>query len=144
MLGKLRVLVVDDEPEISAMIAEFFRDRGHETATAQNMAEALDELRGRPADLLITDIVYAEGPNGLELARRVREEWPGIAIIVMTAFEEMYPLTEALQAGADGYISKPFTLSKFSLVFEKSYWETLSRPDWWEAHAPAEKNGARR
>ena len=45
MLGKLRVLVVDDEPEISAMIAEFFRDRGHETATAQNMAEALDELR---------------------------------------------------------------------------------------------------
>lgn len=144
MLGKLRVLVVDDEPEISGMIAEYFREGGHEAVTASNMAEALAVLRDSPADLLITDIVYSEGPNGLELARRAREEYPGLAIVVMTAFEEMYPLTEALQAGADGYISKPFTLSKFSLVFEKSYWETLSRADWWDAHVLADRNGVRR
>ena len=144
MLGKLRVLVVDDEPEISGMIAEYFREGGHEAGTALNMAGALAALRDSPVDLLITDIVYAEGPNGLELARRAREEYPDIAIIVMTAFEEMYPLTEALQAGADGYISKPFTLSKFSLVFEKSYWATLSRSDWWDAHVLPERNGVRR
>lgn len=144
MLGKLRVLVVDDEPEISGMIAEYFREGGHEAVTASSMAEALAALHDRPADLLITDVVYAEGPNGLELARRAREEFPEIAIIVMTAFEERYPLSEALQAGADGYISKPFTLSKFSLVFEKSYWETLSRTDWWDAHARRDRNGVRR
>lgn len=144
MLGKLRVLVVDDEPEISGMIADYFREGGHEAVTASNMAEGLAALRKCPADLLITDIVYGEGPNGLELARRARGEFPDIAIIVMTAFEEMYPLTEALQAGADGYISKPFTLSKFSLVFEKSYWETLSRADWWDAHVLPERNGVRR
>lgn len=144
MLGKLRVLVVDDEPEISGMIADYFRAGGHEAFTALNMADALAVLRERPVDLLVTDIVYAEGPNGLELARRAREDHPDIAIIVMTAFEEMYPLTEALQAGADGYISKPFTLSKFSLVFEKSYWETLSRADWWDAHVLADRNGVRR
>ena len=66
--------------------------------------------------------------------RQTRAKYPKIAIVLMTGYTESYPLSEALRAGADGYISKPFSLRKFSLIFEQAYWNALSRDDWWIAH----------
>ena len=74
------------------------------------------------------------GMDGFELLKAVRKLSADLGFILMTAYEEKYPLTEALEAGADGYISKPFSLSKFSLIFEEEYWNALSRQDWWEKH----------
>ena len=59
----------------------------------------------------------------------------------MTGFEEEYSLSDALRAGADGYITKPFSLSKFSLIFERAYWHALSRQDWWEQHKTEPEQG---
>ena len=75
------------------------------------------------------------GLNGFELLRSTRDRYSDIGFVLMTAYEKQYPMSQALEAGADGYISKPFTLKKLSLIFEQAYWHALSRQDWWDAHA---------
>ena len=132
MLKELRVLVVDDEAGIVEVLGDYMRGLGHQVTGRRNAQEALDALRDDGFSLVITD-AQMEGMDGLELARRVRANYPDIAILVMTAHESQYPMSAALRAGADGYISKPFSLRKFALIFERSYWEALSRLDWWRA-----------
>jgi CheY-like chemotaxis protein len=132
MLKDLRVLVVDDDSAILDTLGDYIRSLGYPVTGRRNAQEALDALRDSNFSLLITD-AQMEGMDGLELARRVRANYPGIAILVMTGHENEYPMSEALRAGADGYISKPFSLRKFAVIFERSYWEALSRLDWWQA-----------
>lgn len=132
MLKELRVLIVDDDPGILETLGDYIRGLGHHVTGRRNVQEALDALRDEEFSLVITD-AQMEGMDGLELARRVRANYPDIAILMMTAHESQYPMSAALRAGADGYISKPFSLRKFALIFERSYWEALSRLDWWHA-----------
>lgn len=132
MLKDLRVLVVDDDPGILETLGDYIRGLGHKVTGRRNAQEALEALRDDAFSLVITD-AQMEGMDGLELARRIRSNYPDIAILVMTAHENKYPISEALRAGADGYISKPFSLRKFTIIFERSYWEALSRLDWWHA-----------
>jgi two-component system OmpR family response regulator len=132
MLKDLRVLIVDDDPGVLDTLGDYIRGLGHQVTGRRNVQEALEALRDDEFCLVITD-AQMEGMDGLELARRVRANYPGIAILMMTAHESMYPMSAALRAGADGYISKPFSLRKFALIFERSYWEALSRLDWWYA-----------
>lgn len=73
--------------------------------------------------------------NGFELLKAMRKRVPDVGFILMTAYEDEHPLSEALEAGAYGYISKPFSLSKFSLIFEEEYWTAPSRQDWWDEHS---------
>jgi len=134
MLKHLRVLVVDDDAEILEMLAEFLRSRDHDVVTRPNGREGLIALRDDEFDLVISDIKMV-GLNGFEFLKAARASYPDIGMVLMTAYEDEYPLSEALRAGADGYISKPFTLSKFSLIFERAYWKAISRQDWWEHHA---------
>ena len=133
MLADLRVLVVDDDPSILEVLEEYLVGKGFEVTCAAGGPEGLAALEQDPFDLVISDIQMA-GCNGFELLHAARVRYPGCAIILMTAYDERYPLSAALQAGADGYLSKPFNLSKFSLIFERAFWSALSRQDWWEAH----------
>lgn len=132
MLRRLTILVVDDEWDFLNNIAEYIRTLGHTVVAETGAIDALDTLCGQSFDLLISD-VRLKGMDGLELARMARKQQPDIAIIIMTAYDDEYPLSAALRAGADGYMNKPFSLKTLNLIFEKAYWNTLSRMDWWEA-----------
>ena len=132
MLKDLRVLIVDDEPAILETLGDYIRGLGHRVVERRSGQGALDALRDDTFNLMISD-ARMEGMDGLELTRRARANYPDIAILVMTAHENEYPMSAALRAGADGYISKPFSLRKFAVIFERSYWEALSRLDWWQA-----------
>ncbi len=134
MLRDLTILIVDDEEDLLAAISDYIRGLGHEVITRTDAVSALDVLCSRPCDLLLSD-ADLKGIDGLELARMARQHQAQIAIIIMTAFDERYPLSAALRAGADAYMNKPFTLKTLGLIFERAYWETVSRLDWWEAHA---------
>ena len=134
MLKDIRVLIVDDESAIRDTLSAYIRNLGYLVETSSNGDDALVALRGGNYSLMITDAQMDNGPDGIELTRAARAEHPSMAIILMTAFESQYPISAALRAGADGYISKPFSLRKFALIFERSYWEALSRLDWWRAH----------
>jgi CheY-like chemotaxis protein len=133
MIKHLRVLVVDDDPTILEVISTFLESKGYSVETSVNGQQALESIEQVEFDLVISDIEMA-GMNGFELLRRIRESYPKIGIILMTGYEEAHPLSAALRAGADGYISKPFSLRKFSLIFEQAYWNALSREDWWDEH----------
>ena len=133
MIKHLNILVVDDDPGVIALLGAFLETRGYAVSTCGGGVQALDILGREHFDLVISDIEMAE-MNGFELLRRTREKYPKIGIILMTGYTESHPLSEALRAGADGYISKPFSLRKFSLIFEQAYWNALSREDWWTEH----------
>ena len=137
MLKPLRILLVDDDTPTLEVIAIYLESRNHSVITCQGGIEALDVLENHVFDLILSDVQMA-GMNGFELLKAVRKRVPEVGFILMTAYELKYPLSEALEAGADGYISKPFSLSKFSLIFEQEYWTALSREDWWHEHSVEE------
>jgi len=131
MIKHLRVLVVDDDPEIVELLDSFLESRGYAVRTCSNGADAIAALNESEFDLLVSDINMS-GMNGFELLRATRKAYPRIGIILMTAYDDAHPIQEALRSGADGYIPKPFGLRKFARIFEQAYWQALSREDWWD------------
>ena len=101
-----RILVVDDEPQIVRALKVILRDAGYEAVEAYAMEEALDRAAVRPPDAAIVDLVLPDG-SGVELTRRLRE-WTEMPIIVLSAVGDEEAKVEALEAGADDYVTKPF------------------------------------
>jgi two-component system KDP operon response regulator KdpE len=101
-----RILVVDDEPQITRVLRTALSSHGYIIRTAGDGDEALEVMREWTPDLLITDLAM---PNmeGLELCRRVRAK-SSIPIVVLSVRGEEKTKIEALDAGADDYVTKPF------------------------------------
>ncbi|MBP9003611.1 MAG: response regulator [Candidatus Hydrogenedentes bacterium] len=131
MPRSLSVLIVEDDPCVLESLSSHLSALGHQVTACRDAAEALAALKRDAFQLLVTD-AEMDGMNGLELIRQVRQTHPELGIILMTAYEGKYPMADALLAGADGFLSKPFSLRAFSMIFERSYWEAISRPDWWD------------
>jgi two-component system, OmpR family, KDP operon response regulator KdpE len=106
----LRILVVDDEPQIARVLRRSLAARGYEVQTASDGEEALATFSTWPADLVITDLSM---PNmtGLELCRRLRTT-SRVPIIVLSVKGEERTKVAALDAGADDYITKPFGIDE--------------------------------
>jgi two-component system KDP operon response regulator KdpE len=101
-----RVLVCDDEPQILRALRVILREAGYDVIEAATMEEALDRAAVRPPDAAIIDLVLPDG-SGVELCRRLRE-WSALPIIVLSAVGDEEAKVEALEAGADDYVTKPF------------------------------------
>ena len=101
-----RVLVVDDERQILRALKVILRDAGYEVIEATTFEEALDRAAVRPPDAAIIDLVLPDG-SGIELSRRLRE-WSAMPILVLSAVGEEDAKVQALEAGADDYVTKPF------------------------------------
>jgi two-component system, OmpR family, KDP operon response regulator KdpE len=101
-----RILVVDDEPQITRVLRTTLSSRGYSIHTASDGDEALEVMREWLPDLIITDLAM---PNmeGLELCRRVRAK-STVPIIVLSVRGEEKTKIEALDSGADDYVTKPF------------------------------------
>jgi CheY-like chemotaxis protein len=80
-----RVLVVDDEPLVLRSTAELLADDGYEVVLAGSYQEALDRLEAAPdTSVLVTDISFSGGPDGIALARAVAARWPNIRIVIVS------------------------------------------------------------
>jgi two-component system KDP operon response regulator KdpE len=101
-----RVLVVDDERQILRALKVVLREAGYDVIEAATMEEALDRAAVRPPDAAIVDLMLPDG-SGVELSRRLRE-WTSMPILVLSAVGEEDAKVEALEAGADDYVTKPF------------------------------------
>src|SRR6516164_9913553 len=108
--GKRNILVVDDEPQIARVLKTALSSQGYGVRTASDGEEALLEMKNWSPDLLITDLRMPR-MDGLELCRRVRKE-SRIPIIVLSVKGEETIKVEALDAGADDYITKPFSMNE--------------------------------
>ena len=106
MSGEL-VLVVDDEPVITRALAAALQARGHRVALAASGGEALAEVATRVPDVIILDLGLPD-IDGLDVCRQLRE-WTDTPIIVLTAQGAETSKVEALDLGADDYMTKPFS-----------------------------------
>jgi two-component system, OmpR family, KDP operon response regulator KdpE len=106
MTDRPRVLVIDDERQILRALKVILREAGYEVVEAATIKEALDRAAVRAPDAAIVDLMLPDG-SGVELCRRLRE-WSTMPIIVLSAIGEEEAKVEALEAGADDYVTKPF------------------------------------
>ncbi|HLI35613.1 MAG TPA: response regulator transcription factor [Terriglobia bacterium] len=105
-----RILVVDDEPQIRRVMRTTLSAGGYEVADARSGEEALERLRSENFDLVLLDM-NMPGAGGLETCRAIRNGRSGVdvAIIVLTVRAAERDKVEALDAGADDYVTKPFS-----------------------------------
>lgn len=108
------ILVVDDEPLISDIIAKCLEAEGYESQVAHSAEEALELLAKGEFSLLISDIMMP-GKTGIELLGIIWELYPDMAVIMVTAVDDRKTAVQALQLGAYGYVIKPFDLNEIAL-----------------------------
>jgi two-component system, OmpR family, KDP operon response regulator KdpE len=101
-----RILVVDDDPQIRRVLRTTLIAQGYEVVDARSGDEALERVRAEKFDLVILDM-NMPGMNGLETCRSIRSN-SDIAIIMLTVRDSEADKVEALDAGADDYVTKPF------------------------------------
>lgn len=120
--GKLRALVIDDEPDIRLMLDLFLRNAGYEVQTAATAFAALDTARREPEafDLIVSDIGLP-GMDGYQLAEALRDmpEYATVPMIAVTGLVEYSDRTRALQAGFDERLSKPINLDLLIKVIKR-------------------------
>jgi|SRR5580704_7249272 DNA-binding response OmpR family regulator len=117
------VLVVDDDPEIRALVVKALSSKGYETAQAADgliASEVLGSLKRVP-DLLICDIMMPS-VDGLALAKllRAKPEFSGLPIIFLTAKNSFSDVVQGIQAGARHYVQKPFSVKDLLEKVEKT------------------------
>ena len=100
------VLVVDDEAPMRKYITTNLKIRGYDVLTAADGTEALKQIDEHPVDLLILDIMMP-GPDGLDVLARVRRDMD-VPVLMLSARGRESDKVEALDAGADDYLTKPF------------------------------------
>jgi len=110
MEAKERILVVDDEPQLTRVLRRSLTTKGYDVRVAGDGEFALQTFRDWPPALVITDLAM---PNmsGLELCRRLRKV-SDVPIIVLSVRGEEAAKVEALDAGADDYVTKPFGMDE--------------------------------
>jgi two-component system OmpR family response regulator len=106
-----RILVVDDEPSIVDAVATALRYEGFEVEEATTGREALASLTRFEPDLVVLDWMLPD-IEGIEVGRRIRDRGLKTAILFLTAKEAVENKVEALRAGGDDYVTKPFSLAE--------------------------------
>src|SRR5258707_13426175 len=107
---KARVLVVDDEPQITRVLRTVLSSQGYQVRTAAEGEAALSDFNEWRPELVITDL-YMPHMDGLELCKRIRA-MSTVPIIVLSVKGEEKTKVEALDCGADDYVTKPFGIDE--------------------------------
>ena len=106
----MQILVVDDEPQITRVLRTALQSNGHEVTVAHDGSEALAQFLKAQPELVITDLAMP-GMNGIELTREIRAR-SQVPVIVLSVRGNDASKVEALDEGADDYITKPFSIQE--------------------------------
>ena len=101
------VLMVDDDAELAAMVAELLRAQGMQVHSAGTAAQGLAALTRLQPDVLLLDLMLPDA-NGLDLCRRLREAGNDVPVLMLTARGDPFDRVLGLELGADDYLGKPF------------------------------------
>src|ERR1700756_2917105 len=105
-----KILIVDDEPQITRVLRTALSTQGHSLRIAANGVEGMQAVHEWKPDLVITDVSMPE-MNGIELCREIRAV-SQVPIIVLSVRNQEAVKIEALDAGADDYVTKPFSIQE--------------------------------
>ena len=116
--AKYSILVVDDEELMRYLVVSYLSKLGHSCLTAVDGADALDKIKKNKIDAVITDI-RLPNMDGMTLTQEISRQYPGLPIMIMTAFDEEYSEGTVISAGAREFLKKPFTLDEFAVRLNK-------------------------
>ncbi|MBF0559146.1 MAG: response regulator, partial [Nitrospirae bacterium] len=102
-----RVLIIEDKQSMADMLAKTLEAEGFSVLSAMTIKDGLDQLYKENIRAVITDLKLPDG-DGLRIVNTVREGFPFIPVIVMTAFGSIETAVKAIKEGAYDFISKPF------------------------------------
>ena len=122
-----RILVVDDDPQIRRVMRTTLAGEGYEVEDARSGEEALEKLRAGRHDLMLLDI-NMPGMGGLETCRQVRAN-SDMAVIMLTVRNTEQDKVQALDAGADDFITKPFSMPELLARIRAALRRTPSSPE---------------
>lgn len=113
------ILVVDDDPVFCDIMKELLKRAGFQVRIAYRVEDALAEVSWRRPDLVLTDVMMPE-VDGLSFVRRLREDpcWATIPTIVVSARVMEADHDAAADAGADGFLEKPFSFDRLQMTIE--------------------------
>lgn len=118
--ARLGVLVVDDEPDIRELMAEFFRDHGCEVGCAVDGRAAIAAVERDPGryHLVLVDL-HLPGADGLSVLRAVRLANPSACVVIVTGYASLDSAVEAVRAGAYDYLAKPFSTGQLQVILRR-------------------------
>lgn len=126
------VLVVEDEPQMRAMLADNLEFEGYRVTTVTSGDDALREIASQSFALLLVDVMLP-GMNGFDLCRHVRASGSRVPIVLLTARTDEQDRVRGLDLGADDYVSKPFSMQELLARVR-----ALVRRDGWQVPAHEE------
>jgi len=116
---KTNVLVVDDDYHMRVALKESLAKAGYAVTFAENGSKALDEIRGRIFDLVITDVKMPH-MNGIDLLKHIKEGQPFLPVILMTAYGTVQDAVTVIKEGAFDYVQKPFNAEALYSVVKRA------------------------
>jgi DNA-binding NtrC family response regulator len=116
---KRRLLLVDDDEVFLRPLHRTLELKGYEVLPVQSAEEALDALKAEDVDLVMTDR-RLPGMDGVELVRRIKADYPDLAVVVMTAYGSIESAVEAMRLGAEDYLVKPFEVAEMLVVIRRA------------------------
>ena len=119
MDNQVRLLVVDDEPKICHLIEELLKLEGYRVDVSFSGMEALQMIKKNEYQMLLTDLKMP-GIDGLELIKKAKKECPEIRAIMVTGNASVDIAIRSLRHKIDGYIRKPFNISKLRKVVRQT------------------------
>ena len=123
-----RILVVEDDPHLSAGVVENLRAEGYEVDAVGDGRRALEALAGRPYGLVLLDVMLPE-LDGFTVCRTLREQGNSTPVLFLTARGDPADRVRGLEAGGDDYLAKPFHLKELLLRVRA----ILRRWDWYQS-----------
>ena len=114
-----KILIVDDEKNMCKSLEILLSSEGYKTISCERGTTALQVLEKEDVDLLITDLTMPE-MNGMELLKKVKELYPHVQVIMMTAYSTVQSAVEAIKIGAYDYLIKPFSDDDIILSVKKA------------------------
>ncbi|MDX1484710.1 MAG: response regulator [Alphaproteobacteria bacterium] len=114
------ILVLEDDPAVGALVEAMAKSLGYGVTLAATAADAIELLKCRSVDLVLSDIVLSGGTNGLEFAAQVRAAHPGIKVIFMSGYPADTAINEGQLADTDVLLPKPFGRRDFAEAINRA------------------------
>ena len=118
-MNKHSLLLVDDDRHVLESMADWLRSKGYQLDTSDGYADALEKLRGKTYDLVLSDIRLRDG-DGFDLLEQCRRNWPAAQVILITGYGTPDHAIEAVRAGAFDYLTKPLIDDELLMAVERA------------------------
>src|SRR6266487_6256539 len=122
----LRILVVDDDPEMGSLLSDLLKEEGYNVDTATSGEQALTKMGDCDYPVVISDLIM-KGMPGLTLLREIKRLHPETNVIIMTAFGSIETAIQAMKEGAYDYVTKPVKSEEIVLTTRKAVQEASLR-----------------